>query len=138
MNVLDIKNAERGISFFDRFLSRFSEFDEHRLEARLDAVEAIGKAAMETRAWTEELRREGEGVADRGQEISDLWLTASRKIARFDTALAGECIVKAYGWRTGKWDNPEYAIIPRRVEEVHAHALKLIKEYQPFLGKVLR
>lgn len=60
------------------------------------------------------------------------------KIAEFDTDLAYECMVKAYGWRTGKWNNPEYAVIPRRVEEVYAQAMELIREYQPFLGRGTR
>lgn len=138
--MINIEQTARGISFFGRFLSLLPNFDNHRLEVRLDAVHAIAEAAMETRAWTEELRlrSDGQDVIDRGSEISDLWLRASRKIALFDTALANECMVKAYGWRTGTWDNPEYAIIPRRVEEVHAQAMELIREYQPLLGPSMR
>ena len=140
MNLPEIQSVERGINAFGRFLSRFSNYDQHRLDARLEAVQAIGTAAGETRAWTEALRQrsDGQDVADRGPEISDLWFRASSKIAKFDTDLAYECMVKAYGWRTGKWNNPEYAVIPRRVEEVHAQALELIREYQPILGKGIR
>ena len=138
MDVADIKHAERGIGFFGRFLSRFADYDRYRLDARLEAVRAIGVAAMETRAWTEELRERSKDVVDREGEISGLWLDASEKIAQFDTALAEECMVKAYGWRTGKWDNPEYEMIPRRVEEVHAQAMQLIRDYEPLLGKSMR
>lgn len=140
MNLSEIQSAERGINAFGRFLSLFSSYDQHRLDARLEAVQAIGTAAGETRAWTDSLRQcsDGQDVADRGPEISELWFRASRKIAKFDTYLAYECMVKAYGWRTGKWNNPEYAIIPRRVEEVHAQAMELIREYQPILGKGIR
>lgn len=140
MNPVDIHAAESGLNAFQRFLTLFSSYDQHRLSARLEAVQAIGTAAAETRAWTETLRQrdDGEEVVDRSSEISDLWHRASEKIARFDTKLAYECMVKAYGWRTGKWNNPEYAIIPRRVEEIHAQAMELIHEYQPMLGKGTR
>lgn len=140
MNLTDVQQAERGIGFFETFLKRLHKYDEYRIEARLEAVQAIGKAAAETRAWTQALlqRSEGQNVPDRGQEISELWATASNKIAKFDTLLSYECMVKAYGWRTGTWDNPEYAVIPRRVEEVHAQAMELIRKYQPFLGNGIR
>ena len=140
MDAIVIERAERGLGFFERFLRRIANYDEYRLDKRLEAVEAIGKAAGETRAWTEELRkhRDGDGVVDRGPEISELWNNASRKIAQFDAQLAEECLVKAYGWRTGKWDRPEFAAIPRRVEEVYAEAMRLIGEFQPLLGKATR
>ena len=140
MHESEIQRAEKGIGYFLKFLNLFSKYDDYRLEARLDAVEAIGKAAAETRAWTKELRQRSDGqeVTDRGPEISLLWAAAARKIAKFDPELSAECMVKAYGWRTGKWNNPEYQLIPRRVEEVHAQALALIKEYQPILGKSTR
>lgn len=140
MSPFDIEMAEKGLGSILQFLKSLFTYDQYRLDTRLEAVEAIGKAAGETRAWTEELRKRSKDqeVPDRGPEISELWYQASRKIAHFDNNLAMECMIKAYGWRTGRWDNPEYEIIPRRVEEVYAEAMALIKEYKPFLGKKAR
>ena len=140
MDSADITQVEHSLGFVGRFLNRFGKFDNQRLDARLRAVRAIGKAAAETRAWTEVLRRNvgQDDIDDRGPEISQLWNEAATEIARFDTALAQECLIKAYGWHTGKWNNPEYEIIPRRVEEVYAEAMRLIKDYESFLGKTIK
>jgi hypothetical protein len=134
---VDVKDTATKLGLFQRFVRMIKDNDEKGLEDRVAAVTAVFLAAIETRQYVEKLKNNMIPLETDQQtaetRISELWYAASRQMWKFDKILAEECIIKAFGWGTGNWNDESFAIIPRRVEEVYADALKLLKEYQPLL-----
>jgi hypothetical protein len=132
--LVEVQEAEKGLSAFGRFLQWIKKNDRLGYEDRVAAVSSVLAAAIKTRQYLRDKAAITQNeMWERENEISSLWLAASQQVGRFDKKLGEECLVKAYGWGTGVWDHPSFEIVPRRVEEVLANALRLNREYAPIL-----
>jgi hypothetical protein len=133
------KEAVKGISAFGNFLSWIKDNDKKGLEDRLVAVLAVKVAAIKARQYTRRLRSGVELTDDEKfdfeDRISTLWGSAATEISRFDKKLGEECFIKAFGWGTGNWNDPAFDVVPRRVEEVLADAMKLTREFEAALSE---
>jgi hypothetical protein len=122
MNPEQVLAGLRGVADFLAWLMTAGERDER---ARSDAISAVSEAARKTKRYLDDLASGQPEDFSRADEISALWSNASSKIAYLNPNLANECEIKAYGWGSRSWNDDAFTIVPRKVEEVLADALKL-------------
>lgn len=132
---MEVLQAIKNLDEFFNIISRIKKNDIRGIEGREEVLDAVIRACIETRRYTSALS-EGNDISStglHGGDISELWLSASTKMARFDPTVANEYVIKAYGWSTGHWDHPDFKEVPRKVEAILAEALELRKSFQPIL-----
>lgn len=130
-----IDSVGKVLGGFAKFLIWIKGNDRKGIDERLAAVTAILFAATKTRQYTDSRTKKlsQKEKYEFETSISEAWGAAAREVIRFNRKLGEECLVKAYGWGSGVWDDPKFDIVPRKVEEVYADALKLLRDYQTIL-----
>ena len=134
---MDISEWLNRLKNIAEVFSGIKKNDLREFEGRERVLNSTIKACIETRRLTKALKAgasETENNID-GAAVSQLWLDASREMAKFDATVANEFALKAYGWSTGIWGDPNFEKVPRRVEEILAEAMELRESFQPILAK---